>query len=265
MANLTLTPLGTNGFIPTHGRQTQCYLVRRDDDAFVLDAGTGLGRLLEAPLAGALAGLERLEIVLTHYHLDHTVGLSYLTAVAGKLPVRIWAPAPPLVDGMPEALSRLIAPPFFPVRFAEFPTRVEVVPYHGEELEVAGAHLRLRRQRHAGGSVGVVVDDRLAYLTDCEAEQASAEFARGVELMLHEMWVTDEEAAAGAQRRGHSAVEEVAAIAAAAGAATLMPMHHHPTRSPGELEQLAARLAELTTARVVLPVEGHEYRLPLDG
>lgn len=261
MSRLSITPLGTNGFIPTHGRQTQCYLVRRDENAFVLDAGTGLGRLLEASLADALRGLERLEIVLTHYHLDHTVGLSYLTAVAGSLPVRIHAPAPPLVDGTPEALSRLIAPPLFPLRFAEFPIRVEVVPYHGNELEVGGARLRLRRQEHAGGSVGVIVDDRLAYLTDCEAEEASAEFARGVELLLHEVWVTDEEAAAGAQRRGHSTVEKVAALASAAGAGILMPMHHHPTRSAAELEAMTARLSELSTARVVLPVEGREYAL----
>jgi ribonuclease BN (tRNA processing enzyme) len=261
MSRLSITPLGTNGFIPTHGRQTQCYLVRRDASAFVLDAGTGLGRLLEAPLADALRGLERLEIVLTHYHLDHTVGLSYLTAVSGSLPVRIHAPAPPLVDGTPEALARLIAPPLFPLRFAEFPIAVEVMPYHGSELEVGGARLRLRRQEHAGGSVGVVVDDRLAYLTDCEAEEASAEFARGVELLLHEVWVTDEEAAAGAQRRGHSTVEKVAALATAAGAGMLMPMHHHPTRSPAELEAMTARLGELSTARVVLPVEGREYAL----
>ena len=101
-------------------------------------------------------------------------------------------------------------------------------------------------------------------LTDCEAEEASAEFARGVELLLHEVWVTDEEAAAGAQRRGHSTVEKVAALASAAGAATLMPVHHHPTRSTAELEEIAARLGELSTARVVLPVEGREYALAGD-
>jgi ribonuclease BN (tRNA processing enzyme) len=261
MTSLSITPLGTNGFIPTYGRQTQCYLVRRGGGGFLLDAGTGLGRLLEAPLAKALLGFERLEIVLTHYHLDHTIGLSYLTAVAGALPVRIHAPSPPLVDGTPEALARLIAPPLFPLRFAEFPLAVEVVPYHGDALEVAGAKLRLRRQRHAGGSVGVVIDDRLAYLTDCETEEASAEFARGVEVLLHEVWVTDEEAAAGAQRRGHSTVEQVAALASAAGAATLMPVHHHPTRSTAELEGMATRLRELSTVAVVLPVEGREYTL----
>jgi ribonuclease BN (tRNA processing enzyme) len=259
MTALSIIPLGTNGFIPTHGRQTQCYLVRRGENAFVIDAGTGLGRLLEAPMARALVGLERLEIVLTHYHLDHTVGLSYLTAVAASLPVRIHAPEPPLVDGTHEALARLVAPPLFPIRFADFPSGVEIVPYRGERLEVAGATLRLRRQRHAGGSVGMVVDGRLAFCTDCEVDEGSVDFVRGAQMLVHEMWVTDEEAAAGAQRRGHSTVEELAALASAAGVATVLPMHHHPTRSPDDLEGLEARLAELTAARVRLPLEGREY------
>src|SRR4051812_38085522 len=121
MSDLAVTPLGTNGFFPTYGRQTQSYLVRRDGRPFVLDAGTGLGRLLEPALAALLQGLDRLDILLTHYHLDHTVGLSYLTAVAEKLPVRIWAPAPPLVDGDPSALQRLIAPLLFPLTLEQFP------------------------------------------------------------------------------------------------------------------------------------------------
>src|SRR3954469_23164372 len=139
MSELSITPLGTNGFFPTYGRQTMSFLVRRDGVPLLLDAGTGVGRLIEQETSRALDGASRLDILLTHYHLDHVVGLSYLTAVAAKLPVRIWAPAPPLVDGTPEALGTLIAPPLFPIRFADFPSKVEVVPYAGETLEVAGA------------------------------------------------------------------------------------------------------------------------------
>jgi ribonuclease BN (tRNA processing enzyme) len=260
MGALTLTPLGTNGFIPTHGRQTMSYLVRHGDQALVLDAGTGLARLLGPPLAARLAGLERIELLLTHYHLDHTVGLSYLTAIAPRTPVRIWAPSPPLVDGTPaEALGRLIAPPLFPIRLEEFPAGVEVVPYAGEELELAGLRLRLRRQRHAGGSVGVNLAGRLGYLTDCEVDEGSAAFARGLGVLLHEVWVSDEEAAAGVQRRGHSTVGEVARLADACGARTLMPVHHHPTRDPEALRSLVGQLAALTSAEVVLPEEGREY------
>jgi ribonuclease BN (tRNA processing enzyme) len=190
------------------------------------------------------------------------VGLSYLTALFPRTRVRVWAPAPPLVDGTPaEGLGRLIAPPLFPIRLEEFPAGVEVVPYAGEELEVAGMRLRLRRQRHAGGSVGIVVDGRLGYLTDCEVDEGSADFARGLEVLLHEVWVSDEEAAGGAQRRGHSTVSEVAALAEACGARTLMPVHHHPTRDGAALAALVADLAARSPCRVLLPEEGRDYPL----
>jgi ribonuclease BN (tRNA processing enzyme) len=240
------------------------FLVRRDGRPFLLDAGSGLGRLLAAPLCDALAGIDRLDVVLTHYHLDHVIGLSYLPAIVPSTPVRIYAPAPPLVDGTPaEALERLIAPPLFPLRLAELPMGVEVVPYAGDRLEVAGARLRLRRQRHSGGSVGLVIDERLAYCTDCEVDDGSLPFVRGVELLLHEMWVTDAEATNGAHRAGHSTVEEVARLADGCGARVVMPVHHHPKRTADDLRQLTDRLAELTRTDVVLADEGREYTLPL--
>ena len=263
MATLSITPLGANGFIPTHGRQTMSFLVRRDGVPVVLDAGTGLGRLLEPGLADALAGADRLRIVLSHYHLDHTIGLSYLTAIAGGRPVTIWAPAPPLVDGTPEALSRLIAPPLFPLRLSGLPMPVEVIPYSGQTLEVAGARFRLRRQRHDGGSVGMVIDDRLAYLTDCEVEEASLAFAHGVQLLVHEVWLTEAQIAAGAARHGHSTAEEVARLATGCEAAALMPVHHHPTRDASAVGEVLARIAARTRVPVVAPEEGREYVLPL--
>jgi ribonuclease BN (tRNA processing enzyme) len=264
-ARLSITPLGTNGFIPSHGRHTMSYLVRRDGVPILLDAGSGLARLLEPALAGALDGADRLRLVLSHYHLDHTIGVSYLTALAGGRPVTIWAPAPPLVDGTSEeALGRLIAPPLFPLRLADFPMPVEVIPYSGDTLEVAGAHFRLRRQRHDGGSVGMVIDDRLAYLTDCEMElEAAARFARGVELLVHEVWLTEEQIAAGAKRHGHSTVEEVAQLADACGAGALMPVHHHPARDAAAVADLGARLRACTAVPVVMPQEGREQALPV--
>jgi ribonuclease BN (tRNA processing enzyme) len=264
MGTLSITPLGTNGFIPTHGRQTMSYLLRRDGAPVLLDAGTGLGRLLEPALAGAFDGADRVRIVLSHYHLDHTVGLSYLTAIAGGRPVTIWAPAPPLVDGAPaDALSRLIAPPLFPLRLAELPVPVEVIPYSGAEIEVAGARFRLRRQRHDGGSVGMVIDGRLAYLTDCEMEAAAVAFAGGVELLLHDVWLTEAQIAAGAKRHGHSTVEEVARLATDCGAGALMPVHHHPVRDDAAVDEILARAAALTRVPVLRAVEGREVVLPL--
>ena len=47
MFRVKLIPLGTNGFFPSLGHQAQCYMVLTEDAAIMLDAGTGVGRLLE--------------------------------------------------------------------------------------------------------------------------------------------------------------------------------------------------------------------------
>ncbi|MGH7338266.1 MAG: MBL fold metallo-hydrolase, partial [Myxococcota bacterium] len=104
---LRLLPLGTNGYFPTQGRQTMSYLLvatgaassagsgagssAGSRAALVLDAGTGLGRLAEPELAELLAPIERLDILLTHYHLDHVVGLSFLPGIWSGRAVRIFA------------------------------------------------------------------------------------------------------------------------------------------------------------------------------
>src|ERR1044072_2904577 len=54
--NLRLVPLGTNWYIPSHGRQTMCFLLLDGDGAaLLLDAGTGLARLLAPEIAALLA------------------------------------------------------------------------------------------------------------------------------------------------------------------------------------------------------------------
>ena len=259
-----LVPLGTNGFIPTHGRQTMSSLVLAPGGALLLDAGSGVARLAEERVRGLLASVERLDVLLTHYHLDHVVGLSYLTAIWRGRPVRLFAPAPPLVDGTPEeGVGRLLAPPLFPVRAADFPLPLEIVPYDGTEpVEAAGLTLRFRRQNHPGGSAGARVGDLLVYATDTTADDGTAELAAGVDLLLHECWATDAEAAADASfTRGHSSVAGVARVAKAAGVRRVLTVHHHPLKGDGELAAMAAAVGEIAGVEAAVPVEGMIYPL----
>lgn len=259
-----LVPLGTNGFIPTFGRQTMSFLVLAPGGALLLDAGSGVARLAEERVCGLLAPYERLDIVLTHYHLDHVVGLSYLTALWRGRPVRLFAPAPPLVDGTPEeALGRLVAPPLFPLTLSTLPLPVEVVTVTGGgPVEAAGLELRFRRQDHPGGAAGVRVGDLLAYATDTTADDGTAAFAAGVDLLLHECWATDAEAAADpAANRGHSAVGGVARVARAANVGRLLTVHHHPLKRDAELARMAAAVAEQSGVETGVAEEGMVYSL----
>ena len=261
---LRLVPLGTNGYIPTHGRHTMSFLLL-GEEALLLDAGTGVARLAEPAIAALLRPYPRLDVLLTHYHLDHVVGLVYLPGLWPDRPVRIAGPAPPLADcGPRRALELLLNPPLCGLPLAEFPMPVEIVELSEPRAELAGLAIALRRQHHPGGSVGVRIGDALAYVTDTSPDPATAELARGVDLLLHEVWKTDEEIGAappGEPDGGHSHLSRVAAIARQAGARRVMPVHHHPRRSEGELHAIVAALGERSGCEALLPEEGRVYEV----
>jgi ribonuclease BN (tRNA processing enzyme) len=257
-----LLPLGTNGYFPSEGRQTMCFLLSAPGAALLLDAGSGAARLGESPARERLAAVERVDLLLSHYHLDHVIGISYLPALLAGKRLRIFAPASPLTQAGSEALDRLIGPPLFPVPLHRWPLPVEVVPYSGPELEIGPFRVRVRAQRHPGGSVGFRIDDSLAYVTDTILDLRTIELARGVGTLLHEVWLDDEEAArTDPHTTGHSSVTPVAELAKAAGVGRLVPMHHHPRRTAEELEMIAERLRSVAGCPVELPVEGQPIPL----
>ena len=263
----TLIPLGTNGFHPSYSRQTMSFLFLGDRGAgadtppLLIDAGTGLSRLSEPAVRERLENVDSLDIVLSHYHLDHTVGLSYLSGAWGRS-ARIHAPGPPLVDAEPEeALHRLIGPPLFPLSLDQYPSPINLERYSEGPLRLCGLEIEVRRQQHPGGSVGLRFGDSFAYVTDTRADDETIDFVRGVDLLLHELWVSPEEARENPKLvLGHAAADEVLRIAKAAGVARLAPVHHHPKRTDDELETLLEGL-ESQSVEVVPLVDGLEVEL----
>jgi len=249
---MLLVPLGINGFFPAHGRHTACYLLAAGGrTAILLDAGTGAARLAEEPVKRRIAGCEELHILLSHYHLDHVSGLFYLAGVWPRKRVIIYAPGHPLVDAnAAEAVTRLCGAPYFPRSFAGLP--VEVVDVTGAEVMVGGHRVRFRAQRHPGGSVGIRIGDVLCYVTDTAPDPATAAFARGCRLLLHEVWFTDEEMEryggphGVAAQSGHSWAGAVAEIAGQAETASLAPIHLAPWRSSVEAASLIAQMEKKT-------------------
>jgi len=258
-----LVPLGINGYIPSFGRQTMSFLLLTGKEALLLDAGTGVGRLLEPTIIGLLRPYDCLNIILSHYHLDHVVGLSYLPGTWMRGVVRIYAPGSPFVEVEPdEALGRLLRPPLFPRRFEDFPTPVEVIPAKSGFLKIGNMSVQLHGQNHPGGSVGVRIGDGIAYVTDTPVEQTTETFVQGVKLLLHEVWLTDEEAERDeVEREKHSYVSGVAQIAKHAKVGSLMPIHHQPKRSDAEIHKLVQEMEALAGVEGVVPEEGRIYPL----
>jgi ribonuclease BN (tRNA processing enzyme) len=123
--------------------------------------------------------------------------------------------------------------------------------------------VQLHGQNHPGGSVGVRIGDGIAYVTDTPVEQTTQTFVQGVKLLLHEVWLTDEEAEQDeVECEKHSYVSGVVQITKHAKVGSLMPIHHHPRRLDADIHKLAQEMEALAGVEVIVPEEGRIY--PLD-
>jgi phosphoribosyl 1,2-cyclic phosphodiesterase len=266
---------GTRGSLPTpgpetvrYGGNTACVEVRTAaGDLLVLDAGTGVRRLG----ASLPADLARIDVLLTHLHMDHIQGLGFFAALFRPgLEVHIWGP-PSVTMGVRQRLARYLSPPLFPIRMADLSCRLELHDAPVGTFEVAGAVVTADLVCHPGPTLGYRIDDgtaTLAYLPDHEPALGSREFephkgwtsglalADGVDLLVHDAQYTLDEYPSHIGW-GHSALEHAVAFAGAAGAGRLVAFHHDPAHDDATLDRLFADMPE----QVVGAREGAVFRL----
>jgi ribonuclease BN (tRNA processing enzyme) len=240
--------LGTAGWMPTPYRQTTSVLVRDGERALLLDAGTGASRLVTSP--ELLEGAARLDVLLTHFHLDHVCGLLYLPAT--DLPLQIHAPGRWLY-GVPSArvLDPVLRAPVSPFASAGF----EIHELDPETDEIGGFAISLRAQlRHWAPTVGVRVGDSLALVTDTAFEDASGALVAGVRHLLHEAWSTSQHPSS---TEGDATAAEAGQVAAAGNVARLTLVHLHPRADAAAL----ARDARSVFPAAEVGIDGRELTL----
>lgn len=244
-----LTSLGTAGWMPSTGRQTSSFLVRSFDRALLLDAGTGVRRLVTNPIL--LQDIRRVDILISHFHLDHVIGLSYLNALT-NIEISIWGPGALLYDiSTHDALRRLLSPPFLAFDITDRIAAVQDVP--GDRFRVNGFEVAARCQRkHTSPTLAYRINDALVYCTDTEYDPGNIKFANRAQLLLHEAWSATEPV-----DTGHSTAIEAAEIAKAANVTRLLLVHLPPNR-PAHLLRDAARkvfeASDLADEEMTLPL-----------
>lgn len=220
---MKLVLLGTGGFYANDRRHTACLMLPKI--GVVLDAGSAMYRVSEH------LATDELDIFLTHAHLDHVIGLTYLLDV---LPVDVLRKT--TIHGDAEKLAavreHLFAEALFPV----------TPPFRFEPLESVcalpgGGKLRHFPLTHPGGSLGYRLDwqDRsLAYVTDTTAALDSdyIEQIRGADILVHEAYFADDPDDR-AELTGHSCLKDVAEAAVRAQVGCLILVHINPSPSAG--------------------------------
>ncbi len=198
---------GTTGYHPSPTRHTACYYL--PDQALVLDAGTGLfrliGQMLERPQP-------TLDILLSHVHLDHIVGLTFLLdalAVTQLREVRVFGEK----EKLAAIREHLYSPLIFPVKPA-----FEFIPLESDagQLTLGASQIQYFPLEHPGGSTGYIIESegkRLAYITDTIASP-TAEYLnelQRIDLLMHECYFGDDYQEL-AIKTGHSWLTAVAEL-----------------------------------------------------
>lgn len=225
-----------------YGGDTPCVEIAAGGRRLFVDAGSGLKNVDIA----ADTDLE-IDIVLSHYHFDHLIGLPFFAPVwrpGGAL--RIWAPRQKGVDPK-AAVDRFFSPPYCPVALSRTPRRVEVRAYApGDSWRIGAIDVDTLALDHPGGSSGFRISDAagasVVYASDVEiadprAAASLVDFVKGAGLVVIDAMLIEEERAI---RRGwgHSVWTDGAAIGIAAEAARIALFHHDPDRDDEALDAL---------------------------
>jgi ribonuclease BN (tRNA processing enzyme) len=214
-----LSILGSGGAVPSDVRETACAVVRDEQCALLLDAGTGARRLIVEP--AHLAGLDHIDVILTHFHLDHVYALPYLDMLG--VDATVWAPGSWLYGtDSGTILDPLLRPPIAP---GKVEVRAVNELREGEQRIGAFTVRASAQPRHWSPTAGLRIDDELALITDTPYERTSIELADGVRHLLHEAWSSSQ---APIHPDRDATAADAARVAREAQARTLTLIHLNP-------------------------------------
>jgi ribonuclease BN (tRNA processing enzyme) len=223
--------LGSGGWMPSGERETAARYLRRGNDVLLIDAGSGVRRVVQQ--AELMRDVLRLDIVLTHFHLDHVIGLSYLPGLDVK--PHVWAPGEALY-GLPsrDLLARLVGAPLFALSIDDVAGEVREVG--ADVVPIPSFEVRWRRQDyHPHPTLALRLDDELTHCTDTAPDPANVAFASGSDLLFHEAWFAED-----GDDPGHSSARVAAVIARDAAVGRLVLVHVNPlSASTDELGRAA--------------------------
>ena len=253
---------GVRGSVPVPGPETErvggntsCVQVTADDGTeFVLDAGTGI-RELGVAMAGSA---RRLNILLTHLHLDHIQGLMFFAPFFDPASeITVWGP-PAAGRELRKRLARYISSPLSPIEINDLPAQVTFRDVPTKPWRIGAVEIRAALVSHRGPTLGYRLTEdgtSLCYLPDHEPalgqDLARSEtrwtsgygLAREASLLIHDCQYTDDEYPAH-RGWGHSRLADTLCFARRCDVQRLLLFHHDPWHDDPCLDAIGTEAAE---------------------
>jgi len=234
-----------------YGGNTSCVSVEGQDGTWlVLDAGTGI-RSLGANLP---SDLKRVDILLTHLHMDHLQGLPFFAPLRNpNVETHVWGPASTML-GLKSRLQRYMSPPLFPVSVRDLSPMLHFHELSIDMLEIGEFCIISQLVSHPSPTVGYRITHKektVTYLPDHEPMLGAREFprspewtsgyalAQGADILIHDSQYSHEEYD-DKIGFGHSNIVQAFEFAEMANVKNFVPFHHDPAHSDDQLDQMIA-------------------------
>jgi phosphoribosyl 1,2-cyclic phosphodiesterase len=235
------------------GGDTTCIEIRTQaDDIIIIDAGTGIRRLGNHLLKEKR---KRYHFLLTHVHWDHLMGLPFFHPLYREDTELLIHKCPFPDHYVEEMISKVMAPPNFPLRYAEATAQISYLDACPTDFKIGSVVVTPVPLSHPDGGNGYKLTEKgrsFVFLTDNELGYRHAggldlagyvSVCQDVDLLVHDAEYTPEEYPAKIEW-GHSSYADVLQLGCQANVKQLGLFHHNQERTDHQVDHIVSQCQE---------------------
>lgn len=178
--------LGSGGWMPSNNRETSCLLVEHKGKLLMIDAGTGVANL--SKYNQILDMYTDIHILLSHYHLDHIIGLTYASKFLGNKNISIYGPKYDESTNVETELNKLFNPNFHSRSLREIGKNVCFFDYGSVPFMIDDIIIDTRELNHSSKTYAFYVDSLFAYVSDTLFLSKIIDETADFKFVFHECW-----------------------------------------------------------------------------
>lgn len=245
---------GSRGSIPVsggeflkYGGDTTCIEIRNEsDDIIIVDAGTGIRRLGNRMLE---EGRNIYHFIFTHAHWDHVMGFPFFKPIFSENAEFLMHKCPFHSKFVETVLSKVMSPPYFPVKFSEIKAKISYIEACPSKFEIGSLSITpvpLSHPNNGSGYKFVENGKVFVFLTDNElgfdhpgslGYKKYVEFCADADLLVHDAEYTPEDYKT-TLTWGHSVYPQVVDLAVEAGVRKLGLFHINQDRTDRDMDNI---------------------------